>query len=170
MTAHALKGDRQRCLAAGMDGYIAKPIRAAELFVAIARLFPEGETAGQVAGSAPAPSPAGGVDWSEALQLAQGDAAVLRTMIEAELDEAPRLLESLRAAITARDRVQLRTVAHTLKGSVRYFGAAPVVSAAVRLEELAPAGQWSEIATLDASLQEHLALLLAALRQHVAQE
>jgi len=45
MTAHALKGDRERCLEAGMDGYIAKPIRAEELFDAIDRLFTAQEPA-----------------------------------------------------------------------------------------------------------------------------
>ena len=65
MTAYALKGDKERCLEAGMDGYVAKPIRAQELLDAIALLFPADQPCARAGGTAV-------VQWAEALEAVQG--------------------------------------------------------------------------------------------------
>lgn len=137
MTAHALKGDRERCLAAGMDHYVSKPIRAARLFETLAQLL------------APTPAPSDGeipcppdsangqvVDWHEALRSVNGNRQLLRDIVEAFLDESPRLLATLRTAIEQQDARTLQRAAHTLKGSTGYFGAARASEMAHQLETM----------------------------------
>ena len=122
MTAHALKGDRERCLEAGMDEYISKPIHVRQLLETIERAV-----GGPAAPETPAEAPAAEsetMDWNEVLKAARGDRKLLGTIVAAALDELPRLLAAIREAIAAGDATGLRLSAHTLKGSVQYFGAA----------------------------------------------
>jgi CheY-like chemotaxis protein/HPt (histidine-containing phosphotransfer) domain-containing protein len=138
MTAHAMKGDRERCLAAGMDGYIAKPIHVRELLQRIEALLPP---------EPPPPArsvaePGQGV-WEPANALARvgGDARLLRELVRLFLTECPRWLGEIRAAVAGRDAGRLRQAAHSLKGSLGTFGARAAFEAAQRLENLARVGE-----------------------------
>jgi signal transduction histidine kinase/CheY-like chemotaxis protein len=140
VTAYALQGDRERCLAAGMDGYITKPITTRQLAEVFAQFFP-GEPS--MPASSPRPShdlPAG--DWDPALTLErlEGDQALLAEVIGIFLDEAPRQLESLRRAIRNDDRAAAAETAHSLRGQLGYFGVTEISARARRLEDLARAG------------------------------
>jgi CheY-like chemotaxis protein len=150
MTAHAMKGDRERCLAAGMDHYISKPIRAARLFEALA----EATSATTPALSDLDDTPPGNdngqtVDWTEALHCVNGDRGLLRDIVEAFLDESPRLLAAIRQSIERQDAVALQRAAHTLKGSTGYFGAARASEMALQLETM---GKKSELAHAKSAL------------------
>jgi PAS domain S-box-containing protein len=156
MTAHAIKGDRELCLRAGMDGYIAKPVRARELHAAIERAMAAPRANGH---AQPSPSPdtddsasdaassdaaaralAPGDDvlnWPFAVERANVDEHALRELAGLFVDECPKLLDEVRSAISAGDAVRLRRAAHTLKGSAAVFGARPAVAAAASLESLA---------------------------------
>ena len=165
MTAYALKGDRQRCLEAGMDGYIAKPIRADELFEAIETLF---------AGSVPAaarPTPVVPeppvVDWPNALSIAQGDPAILKSMVEAALEEIPRQMAAIREAVGNHHPAGWRIPAHTLKGGLRYFGLGRAFNHAARLEELAQANRVDDAAAVLVDLDQEIARFLPALLDYL---
>jgi two-component system, sensor histidine kinase and response regulator len=136
VTAHAMKGDRERCLAAGMDGYISKPIRAAELHEVIEDVV--GAGGGHSRTSEPEPSPNSDSlwDWTAALSTVQGSEELLQEIIAAFLEEAPRQLTAIHRALVESDAPSLRRAAHTIKGAVRYFGAEAAFQLALKLETL----------------------------------
>jgi CheY-like chemotaxis protein/HPt (histidine-containing phosphotransfer) domain-containing protein len=134
MTAHAMKGDQERCLAAGMDGYLSKPIDAAKLFEALERV--DGPATGPPTPT-PSVSPAETVwDYAAALERVGGDEDLLRETTGLLLHELPKLLGNVHAAVAGKDAGALERAAHKLKGAVSIFEARGAVVAARRLEEL----------------------------------
>jgi signal transduction histidine kinase/CheY-like chemotaxis protein len=133
MTASAMKGDRERCLQAGMDGYIAKPIQVQELYRTLEEIG-----ASQTPAKAPSPSgpPDEVIDLQAALAVTAGDARLLRELMTVFLEDCPRMLGEVREAAAAGDAARLRRAAHTLKGSVGYFSAPAAVVAAQALERM----------------------------------
>ena len=132
MTAHAMAGDRERCLAAGMDGYVAKPIRIADMFATIAAL---------VSGDAP-PEDGAAVIVDEQKLLTHafaGNAALLADVIDAFITETPPALATMRDAVEAGDLPALARAAHKMKGTVGVFTTGPALAAAVELEAAARA-------------------------------
>jgi signal transduction histidine kinase/CheY-like chemotaxis protein len=163
MTAHALKGDRERCLAAGMDNYVVKPIRAEELFDTIDTIFSSSQP-GLATGSAFAQDL---VNWTDALKTAQGNRKVLKAMTEAALEEIPQLMAKIGRAIADNDHAKLRLAAHTLKGAVRYFGAKEVCEHAARLEDMGRIGALAEARPIFAALEAEIARVTAVLADYV---
>ena len=153
MTAHALKGDRELCLEAGMDEYVAKPIRAEQLFAAIEAVIPRSQ-----AKPVRLSPPASGVDWSETLRSVQDNPILLASIVDAALEEIPRLMTTIEQAVEERDPTELRLAAHTLKGSLHYFGAAAAVQQASYLEQMGQTGDLHDAAealqALDVAAQE----------------
>jgi PAS domain S-box-containing protein len=141
MTAHALQGDRERCLEAGMDAYVAKPIQPEELFRAIEqRCLPEsGAVPAGAAGSRVGTS----LDRASALERVGGDQQLLKELAGLFLNACPGWLAELREAIGRRDALCLRRTAHTLKGSVATLGATGAAETAGRLESM---GQGNDLA------------------------
>jgi CheY-like chemotaxis protein len=155
LTAHAMKGDKERCLAAGMDGYVTKPLRARELFQTLERLV------------APPPEDTP-LDRAAALEQAGGDVTLLGELADLFLSECPKLLAAISEAVRSQDAGRLRQAAHTLKGSVSNFAARSAVAAAERLEQLGKTGDLTGADEALAALQtevERLQPALAALRK-----
>jgi CheY-like chemotaxis protein len=93
MTAHAMQGDRQRCLESGMDGYVSKPVRAHELFEAIDAVVNRSSTNGGPNGTAiaePAAAAAPSLDWDAAVARLRGDEDLLRELAGLFLEECPK--------------------------------------------------------------------------------
>jgi PAS domain S-box-containing protein len=132
MTAHAMKGDRERCLAAGMDDYLAKPVQRSELDRVLAWVAGAPATAPKE--SAPAEPVA--FDRTSALERLGGDEALFAEVAGLFLTDAPQQLEDIRRAVAARDAGALRRAAHSLKGAAAYVGGMAASSVAHRLELL----------------------------------
>jgi len=160
MTAHAMKGDRERCLAAGMDDYIAKPIRSSDLFATLEGVppaptdavpalpvvpapgaggsgpdaaSPPEDAKGQAGPAAPTPDEAV-IDRDGALTHVDGDADLLRELAELFLDDYPGLLSKIHEAIAGGDGLALERAAHALKGAVGNLGSDATFDAARALE------------------------------------
>ena len=145
MTAHAMKGDRERCLEAGMDQYVSKPLRSQLLFQVMAAALGIVESAEPAAATVPpdsqaAPPMQGIVDWQDALLAVNGDRATLASVSEAFMSEAPKLTRQLRETLEANDAAAFRRAAHTLKSSLRFFGAHDAAELAWQLEVLGKDG------------------------------
>jgi PAS domain S-box-containing protein len=159
MTAHAMKGDRQRCLAAGMDGYVAKPIQTQELLEAIRTL-----NVASPAPTAPPPSLAAEpFDFAKALAAVDGDRALLSDLAGVFMDESVQLLSQAKAAINSRNGKDLHVAVHTLKGAASVFFAQRVVATAYSLEAVAEQSDFLKAESVCAALEHELSSLRAAL-------
>jgi HPt (histidine-containing phosphotransfer) domain-containing protein len=173
MTAHAMAGDREQCLQAGMDGYVSKPVRSRELMAAIERALAATDGAAPVAkptgaACAPVEEPATAIDWSAAREAVQGDESLLAELVSAFLEECPTLMEEIARAVEDADCAALRLAAHRLKGSMRYFGATRAFDQAFILETIGREGRMADAAAPLETLQSELERLQAQLREHAA--
>ncbi|MGB0596824.1 MAG: response regulator [Rubripirellula sp.] len=159
MTAHALVGDRQRCLQAGMDHYLTKPIHKEKLVQTLEMFDPQ---SGKEDESAPT-SEAGEsgnpmlnsnhneIDLSGALQVMEGQVDILVSVIEALLEEAPELLKQLEQGLAEKNTETTGRAAHTIKGGFRILQIEEQVSDWDRLETWAREGKLDEVSN---SLEE----------------
>ena len=175
MTAHAMTADRERCFQAGMDGFVAKPIRKLTLLQALqehTNSQPESDNDALSARppmSTPAKaaaqvSPPRQLDWEEALAQLDGDRELLAAVAETAMVELPTRMNSLRVALEAEDKESATREAHTIKGALRIFGSTPVGNIAAQIEtanDLTP-----EIQALFQELSHAMDLLLPELSSH----
>ena len=167
MTAHAMKGDRERCLAAGMDSYISKPIRASQLFQVIESVLAAGEETKAPPDSPPSDESV--VNWSEALEGTEGDHELLRDVMASFLEQSPKLMAALRQAVAESAADDLQKAAHTLKGTVRCFGENRVFENADQLDKMGQNGNLQGAEETLTKLQREMARLIPALADYVRQ-
>jgi len=166
MTAHALKGDRERCLAAGMDDYLSKPIRSRQLAAMLNSLTHRSETTSRTAediGAAPSAVPL--VDWAAALDGVDGDRPLLKSVIEVFLTESSQLLQEVQLGALMQNPEKLRSSAHSLKGAMLGVGAFVTSELAQQLEIQAAGGDMNSLDPLLKRLERHYDQIKTELRQ-----
>jgi signal transduction histidine kinase/CheY-like chemotaxis protein len=167
-TAHAMKGDREQCEAAGMDAYIAKPIQPRELFAVLAEMFPREDPKSEWQQDEPAAFQSGAAIWDAEVALANaaGDPDLRRELAELFLDESPRLMTQLSEAAAARNGTTVIRLAHALKGSAGTIGAAAFRDVAQRLEHAGAQADWAAVDADLPSLRTEMQRLTAVLTSH----
>ena len=176
MTAHAMKGDRERCIEVGMDEYISKPIDSARLLELIDRVSAGAAAVPAAAPAAiaavaplspPAPAPApvpASCDVDSFIERVGGDVELAREMATLFIPDANRLIDGIREAVAAGNAERLRQEAHALKGAAGNFNATRVVASALDLELMGKSGDLSRSRAVFATLEVDATQLLAALR------
>jgi two-component system sensor histidine kinase EvgS len=169
LTAAALKGEAERCLAAGMDQYLAKPVSIPELVQALQRWLPHtAPLAGDMRAPAKLPQLGGDptpLDPGVLRPLTGGDARETRALLDDYLATTESDLAELRAAQAAGDLERLAREAHKLKGAARLVGAHPLAEAAASLEDAAKQADWPLVLPLAADV----ATAFERLKRHVTE-
>ena len=164
MTAHAMKGDRERCLAAGMDGYLTKPVSSPQIAEEVARVL------GTRQSCMPAPElqigeKHAGWDRREALARVEGDEALLLELVQVFLEEVPEQLNSIQQGLAAADFEVIERAAHTLKGELVYLGLSEIAEKASALEHQGREGNLEAAAGLFPDFKTQLLTIAAAMQE-----
>jgi hypothetical protein len=165
MTAAAIEGERERCLAAGMDDFLTKPVDPEALAATLARVFDGHPAPGVVPPPRPGP-PGDQLDLSRLDMLrdmAPGNTSYLDRAIGHFVSNAPHALAAIRAAVHAGDAAALQQAAHRLAGSASNIGVVPVGTTARSLELVADSGTTEGAQELLGSLDEAISRGTAAL-------
>ncbi len=168
VTANAMADEREVCLAAGMDAYVSKPIRFADLADALARTPRRGPITDAVPRQGteappPRPSAADHADLAELRDTLQQDDALVNRLIETFLTSSASIMATLRQASEQAEADELRRGAHTLKSNAATFRATALEDLCRQLEALAAAGGLADAARLIDPIDDELALVRAEL-------
>jgi two-component system sensor histidine kinase/response regulator len=160
MTAYAMKGDRERCLEAGMDDYVAKPVSGRDIAEAINRMFP--------AVKGPALNSRSNI-WTvtQALEQLDGDERLLHDIANIFFEEAPKLLATLRESIADRNSEMVERTAHSLKGQLGYLGVVGAAQKSRELEEVGHRGEFQKANLVLAELEAEVTAIIEVMRQAV---
>ena len=160
ITAHVMEPDRQRCFAAGMDDFIAKPVKLADLAKKIERVRPVAGHAGD--------EPASPLDVTQLEESTGGNPTFTRSIVALFLRESAETLGALESSIADGASAQVEQRAHSLKGSCTALGATPLAGVCSELERLGRKGELDAARDLLARAREEFERLRGALDRHLA--
>jgi PAS domain S-box-containing protein len=169
MTAHAMKGDRERCIEAGMDDYVSKPITPQALAAALDKWGePAERQQAAVGGAAPAPGPEGAApvfDRRALSAMLANDEDVVREIVGYFLEDTPRQILALKEYADQGDAASAGGQAHAIKGAAGSVGGLALSALAAEIELAGKAGRLDEIVALVPELERQFALLQAKMRE-----
>lgn len=154
MTAHAMKGDRERCLAAGMDDYVSKPVREAELRGVLWRWARSADAAAPPEANAEPP-----LNLDKLWQVAMDDATFVSELITLFVSDAPKRLTRLREAIRQNDVRQIKEIAHGLRGASSSITAERLADLLLALEAMGESGRLHEAEAMADQAEKEFARL-----------
>jgi len=164
MTAYATEGDRERCLEAGMDDYVSKPISASKLFQTIDALVPPapGE---ESADRATDEQKSDSLNGAELIRSFANDQHLFEELVDIFINDYPQMLSSLRRSLQRTDAKTLSRTAHSLKGMLRNFQADAAAQTAFELEQIGQQEQLDGAAKIVDSLAGQLDDVARKLKQ-----
>ncbi len=166
MTAHAMQGDRERCLDGGMDGYVSKPIDINALVAALQSIVPSANDEAPPAAPAPVPQEKNqGVNLEILLERLDNDRALLCDLIGVFMAECPKCIADMEAAVQAKSSEQIHRSAHRFKGSVGSLAAEHAAALALALESAGRSGDLAEAERVFSQLKEETERLLPQLTE-----
>ena len=161
MTANAMRGDKERYLEVGMDGYISKPIHARGLYAEIENCLQSAERGAPLTANAKEPTEQ--LTRAALLERVEGDQELLAEIINLFVDDAPRLMQALRGALQQGDMAVLERLAHSMKGAASNLSANLTAAAALQLEKNAKdrdaGAAQASLANLEAAIDRLLPVL-----------
>jgi signal transduction histidine kinase/DNA-binding response OmpR family regulator len=165
MTAHAMKGDKERCLEAGMDGYISKPVSGKEIEDMISTIAVTETATPTLIEVQAAPSPPIAWDRAKALERVDGDEQLLQEVVQIFLEESPKQLAKLRQAVTVGDADLLERAAHSMKGELGYLAVPDSCQKARVLEQMGRTRNLEQAAETLAVLETEVSALAAEMNR-----
>ena len=156
MTANAMEGDRERCVAAGMDDYLSKPFKPEALAAVLEKWI--------APASPPAARDAASIDLARLKDFLGDDETILKELLDVYRESTHNLLDKLQGAIARREREAVHALAHEAKGASGNLGIDAMARIARELEQSASTADWEEIAALADTLRRAFAALDKTLR------
>ena len=169
MTAHAMKGDREKCLESGMDDYVSKPINVENLFGVIEKFSRKLNNHKNIKSfpslKKTATKPKEIFDLSKAMEVVAGNKEIFKEIADIFLESAPASMSQIREGIAEGDALALERAAHSLKGSVGHFGARRAFEAAYHLEKLGRKKEMGEADSAFSTLEKELTALTPEIKR-----
>jgi CheY-like chemotaxis protein/HPt (histidine-containing phosphotransfer) domain-containing protein len=163
MTAYAMTGDAEKCLAAGMDAYVSKPVKGEQILAVLEEFFRGDRPEPAVPAAAPPKDSRPPLDWRGLVEMLDGDLEFARELLVTFLEHLPQQRDSLAVSVEAGDPSGTASAAHKLKGSLQSIKARAAAETAFTMETL---GRGGDAASLPAAW-EHLDLQLAAVEAEI---
>ncbi len=168
LTAHAMKGDAEKCFAAGMDAYLTKPIDRVELDACMERFLPSPSIAAEGGNERQPPAAEFPVDWKVLLESIDGDETFARSVVTVFAASGDLALATMATALSVADYPALGHSAHALKGASAAVFAEAASAAAGELEDACGGGEADHIALLASNLRVELTRTIQYLQTKVA--